>query len=424
MAQNSSATSIPWGTHNGKPVELYELKGNAGSILKVCTYGATLVSWQVPGRFGQDDDILLGFDDLESYEEHNTYIGCAVGRVASRIANGKFALPADDCTPGCAIPGLFATSGMKTHKLPQNNATACHHGGPVGFNSHVWEVVDSTSTSIWLRDVSPHLDQGFPGKLTVIVKYEIVSTSDGGTALAYHFTAETDRKTVVNLTNHLYFNLAGIGPNMQNKLYNHSVSIAADTFVPIDEDNIPIGGLRSVEGTALDFRRPTKIGARVDKDDEQLHFASGIDHNMVLRDVPGLPPGLCGGTRSLGVEGFGDDGKLMRTRAPDAVVNDRWSGRQLEMFTSEPAVHFYTGNYLGEDPMGKSGVPIDRRSGFCLEAQHFTDSPNQRSFPSVVLRPGQIWETSTVFWLTRNQVPLSVSACGGCFDGIRNKFLS
>jgi len=382
---------------NGKQVELFELRANSGATLQVCTYGATLVSWKVPDRQGKLGDVLLGFDDLASYEKHTTYIGCVVGRVASRISGGKFRL------------------GGEVFTLPQNNGTACHHGGPVGFNKHVWDVLDCTSNSVRLQHVSPHLDQGFPGKLRIVVKYEIVDTSDGGNALAFHFSAAVDRPTVVNLTNHLYFNLAGVGPEMKKKLYDHSVSIAADTFVPVDKDSLPLSELRSVGDTPLDFRASTRIGERVDQEDPQLQNCRGIDHNMVLRDVAGQPPGQCGGTRCLGVEARRRDGRFTRTRTPDASATEPTSGRRLDMFTTEPAVHFYTGNWLGAEPLGKYDVPIEERSGFCFETQHLTDSPNQPSFPSVVLEPGKTWETSTVFWLTTDRKSIA-KACGGCFS--------
>jgi len=326
------------------------------------------------------DDVLLGFDNLAAYEQHTTYIGSAVGRVCSRIAGAKFQL------------------GEEVFSLPQNNGTACHHGGPVGFNHYTWEVVEAAKSSVKLRHTSQDGDQGFPGNLEVVAEYALLPTADKSVALSVRFRAVTDRKTVVNLTNHLYFNLAGNHEPMPETMYNHIVTINADAFVPTDEINIPLGELRSVENTPFDFRTPAKIGARIEDEDEQLKIAAGYDHNMALRETPGGAKAGHGGTRLLGLEADAD-GCWSRKRSPDATALDTSTGRSLELYTEEPAVHFYSGNYLGNDPMGKGGVPIARRAGFCFETQHFTNSPNQPSFPSVVLEPGQTWETHTVFWL-------------------------
>lgn len=364
----------PWGTcqRDGKAAELYTL---AGGALRVCSYGATLVGLDVPDRDGRLDDVLLGFDSLEAYERHGTYVGCAIGRVCSRIARASFTL------------------GGETYSLPPNNGAACHHGGPIGFNSYTWEVAEVQESSIRLRHTSPDLDQGFPGRLVVEAVYSLLETGDGSTALSIRFKAETDKPTVTNLTNHLYFNLAGHGAAMRESMYGHRVTIAADTFAPTDEEGTPLGRLDSVEGTPVDFRTPTEIGARID--DSTLK--AGYDHNMALRDTPGFVPKSRGGTRALGIE-MGADGRWSRVRQPDAVAEEPTTGRRVEMFTMEPAVHFYTADYLGNDPVGKGGVEIVKRAGFCFETQHFTDSPNQPSFPSVVLEPGQVWETETVFW--------------------------
>lgn len=376
-----------WGTcqRDGKEVQLLTLTSeSSGARLQVSTYGATLVSLSVPDRNGMVGDVFLGFDDLPSYEAHQTYINCAVGRVCSRIAGGRFRL------------------GDADYQLPQNNGTACHHGGPVGFNQYTWDVVESSPSSVTLRFVSPDMDQGFPGRLITTVQYSLLPVDGSDTAVSVRFTAETDKTTVVNLTNHAYFNLAGVSTSsgdarsLPERMLDHVVAIAADAFVPTDEGNIPLGELRSVEGTPFDFRTPTRLGARIEQDDKQLQIAQGYDHNYALRDAPSS--NTCGGTRALGIA-CNETGCWVRSRAADAVATDTVSGRILEVYTEEPAVHFYAGNYLGNEPPGKGGVPIERRAGFCFETQHFTDSPNQPGFPSVVLEPGQTWKTETVFWL-------------------------
>mmetsp|Transcript_1709 Transcript_1709/g.5497 ORF Transcript_1709/g.5497 Transcript_1709/m.5497 type:complete len:390 (+) Transcript_1709:80-1249(+) len=375
-----------WGTCqlDGKEVCLLTLtsEGTAAKV-QVSTYGATLVSLSVPDSAGAPGDVLLGFDSLASYEAHQTYIGCAVGRVCSRIAGGTFRL------------------GDAVHQLPQNNGTACHHGGHVGFNRHTWDVVESSRSSVTLRLESPDLDQGFPGRLAATVQYSLLPVAGGGAALSVRFRAETDKTTVVNLTNHAYFNLAGVSAgagdarSLPERMLDHTVAIAADAFVPTDEGSIPLGELRSVAATPFDFREPTRVGARIGEEDEQLRIAQGYDHNYALREAPS--GNAHGGTRALGVR-RDEAGRWVRTRPPDAVAADAVSGRSMEVYTEEPAVHFYAGNYLGSEPPGKGGVPIERRAGFCFETQHFTDSPNQPGFPSVVLEPGQAWKTETVFW--------------------------
>mmetsp|Transcript_36004 Transcript_36004/g.102820 ORF Transcript_36004/g.102820 Transcript_36004/m.102820 type:complete len:398 (-) Transcript_36004:30-1223(-) len=387
----------PWGTcqRDGKEVQVLTLTADSGARVEVCTYGATLLSLEAPDREGRLGDVMLGFADLESYEAHCTYLSCAVGRVCSRIAGGKFRL------------------GDEEFQLPQNNGTACHHGGPVGFSHHTWDIVDLSASSVTLRLESPDMDQGFPGRVAVTVQYTLLPVEGNSTALSIRFRAETDRTTVVNLTNHAYFNLAGFdnggADDLPQKMLDHIVTIAADTYVPTDEGNIPLGEFRSVGGTPFDFRTAAKIGARIEEDDAQLKIAAGYDHNMALREAPasGSPPAAeatVGGVRPLGVE-CDDSGRWTRARWPDAVADFAATGRRLEVFTEEPAVHFYSGNYLNCEPSGthlvpKAGVPISRRAGFCFETQHFTDSPNQPAFPSVVLEPGQTWRTETVFWFS------------------------
>lgn len=388
----------PWGVcqRDGKEVQLVTLVSESGAQLKVCTFGATIVSLHVPDAQGCMDDVLLGFDNLQAYEDHTTYMGCAVGRTCSRIAGARFTLDGQVCN------------------LPANNGHACHHGGPVGFNAYTWDIVEKTPTSVKLRHVSPHMDMGYPGRLTVLAEYGLLPTDDGGDALLISFNAHSDRKTVCNLTNHVYFNLAGNSGDMQTSMYDHVVTINADHFLPVDEGNIPLGELRDVSDTPFDFRRPCRIGKRIEVEDEQLRIAAGYDHNYALRETFGGSRGGRGGTRQLGLELAPDGRSWTRKREADAIAVDVATGRCFELFTEEPAVHFYSGNYLGHDPMGKGGLPIARRAGFCLETQHFTNSPNEPRFPSVVLQPGERWETRTVFWFPRpstNKGMLSACCC-------------
>jgi aldose 1-epimerase len=317
---------------------------------------------------------------LKAYEEHTGYIGAAIGRVCSRIANARFQL------------------GDQVYQLAANNGTNCLHGGSKGFDRYTWDVVEEklTETSILLRHVSPHMDEGFPGEVTVYVEYALLPGENQSTAMSIEFRAFGDRTTVINLTNHLYLNLAGYQGDMTQSMYGHMLTFAADHFVPLNESNIPLGEFRPVEGTPFDFRSPHALGARIDADDEQLKTALGYDHNWILRDTAGPSPVGPGATRNLGFKKQ-QDGSWTKEREPDATVLEPISGRKLEVFTEEPVLHFYSGNYLGKEPLSK-GHQLPRRSGFCFETQHVTNSPNEPKFPSVILEPGHTWKTQTIFW--------------------------
>jgi aldose 1-epimerase len=329
-------------------VDLYTLTNAHGIEVRITNYGATVVSIQTPDRNGAMADIVLGFDDFERYKTNTSFLGVVVGRYGNRIAKGRFSL-----------------DGME-YTLATNNGPNHLHGGLKGFDKAVWtarSVETADGPSVELEYLSKDGEEGYPGNLSAKVVY----TLTGDDELRIDYSATTDRKTVVNLTNHSYFNLAGAGD-----ILAHEVEINADRFTPVDATLIPTGVLQPVEGTPFDFRRPAPIGARIDQPDEQLGFGGGYDHNFVVnREGEGL---------SLA-----------------ARVTDPASGRMLEVRTTEPGVQFYTGNFLNGTIRGKGGQLYQRRAGFCLETQHFPDSPNHPTFPSTVLEPRQRYETTTVF---------------------------
>ncbi|MBD0273183.1 MAG: galactose mutarotase [Acetobacteraceae bacterium] len=335
----------------GAEAEEFVLDDGRGMAARVGTYGARLLSLRVPDRHGAPAEVALGYDRLEEWAEDDAFMGATIGRCANRIDGGRFELDG------------------RTHEVPVNKPPNALHGGPRGFDKAVWraEAADG-GAALAFEHVSCDGDQGFPGTLRALVRYAL--TGDG--ALSLHYEAETDRPTVVNLTNHAYFNLAGAGRDV----LGHVVTIAADRFTPVDAAQIPTGELRPVAGTPFDFRAPARIGARVDEPgDEQLRLAGGYDHNFVLRPPP---PG---------------------SRAPRfaARVDEPTSGLSMEVWTTEPGLQFYTGNSLDGSRKGRGGAAIARRSGLCLETQHFPDSPNRPEFPSVVLRPGETFRSSTLY---------------------------
>jgi aldose 1-epimerase len=340
-----------WGTSpDGRTVELFTLTREGAPTVTVTSHGAYLVSVLAPDREGTVVDVVLGYADLAGYQQDGPYLGAVVGRYANRIARGEFTLDG------------------KTYTLARNNGPNSLHGGPDGFHRKLWTariVSGDDGQALELTYVSPDGEEGFPGTLTATVVYSL--SSDGGLRLDY--SATTDAPTVLNLTNHAYFNLAGEG---DGDVLGHEMQIEADAFTPVDETLIPTGELRSVEGTALDFRQPVALGKRIDADEEQMRIGGGYDHNLVIR---------------------GTAGELR----PAARAVEPGSGRVLEVLTTQPGMQLYTGNFLDGTVVGKSGKPYGRREGFCLETQHFPDSPNQEAFPSVVLRPGQRYEESTVF---------------------------
>jgi len=353
MARKASITSQPFGNApSGEAVELYTLTNAAGMTARIMTYGGVLVSLDVPDRTGAMGDVVLGFDSLAGYVKGSPYFGAIVGRYGNRIAKGKF-----------TIDGTH-------YQLAINNGPNALHGGLQGFDKVVWQakpVTGDSAVSLVLTHTSLDGDQGYPGTLQVTVTYTLMPDN----ALGIEYRATTDKATPINLTNHSYFNLAGAGTG---DILHTVLRINADDYTPVDSTLIPTGQIAEVAGTPLDFRRDTAIGARIDEANVQLKNAGGYDHNFVLN-----------GTDAM-------DGLPLAATAMDPS-----SGRVLSVYTSEPGVQFYTGNFLDGTLTGKQGHVYLRRYGFCLETQHFPDSPNHANFPSAILRPGTTYQSHTVF---------------------------
>jgi aldose 1-epimerase len=341
----------PFGkTSDGQAVELYTLTNRNGVEARIITYGGVIVSLKVPDRAGKLEDVVLGFDQLESYLKDTKYIGSVVGRYANRIAKGRFKL-----------------NGVE-YKLAVNNNGNHLHGGIKGFDKVVWKARPLKvrgGAAVELSYLSRDGEEGYPGNLTTRVLYTLTDLNE--LKIDYHLT--TDRDTVANLTQHTYFNLAGHG---NGDILAHQLKIYAGRFTPTDATSIPTGELRSVKGTPFDFTRLTAIGARIEAADEQIQFGSGYDHNFVV------------------------DGRAGRLRRA-AEVFEPATGRVLEVWTTEPGMQFYTGNFLEGGETGKGGKTYGRRSAFCLETQHFPDSPNQPKFPTTVLRKGGRLHTTTIY---------------------------
>jgi aldose 1-epimerase len=337
-------------TADGREIDLYTLTNKRGMEAGIIDYGGTVVSLKTPDRNGKLADVVLGFDSAGGYLENQFYFGVVVGRYGNRIAKGRFTL-----------------NGVK-YKLATNNGENHLHGGVTGFNKAVWkarDVSDGQSPRLELTHLSKDGEEGYPGNLSVTVLYTLTDSNE----LRIDYSATTDKDTVVNLTNHSYFNLAGQG---EGDILDHELTLFADKFTPTDKGLIPTGELRSVEGTPFDFRKPVVIGARIGQNDEQLKFGGGYDHNFVLTSG--------GGSLALA-----------------ARVQEPKTGRVLEVLTTEPGIQLYTGNFLDGTVPGKGGKAALRRSGLCLETQHFPDSPNHPQFPSTVLRAGGRYQTTTVY---------------------------
>jgi len=358
---DTALSSSPQGTHmvkkeafgttlDGKPVDLYTLTNSHGLEVRVMTYGGIIVSLRVPDQKGHLDDVVLGYDKLDGYLEKTPYFGAIIGRYGNRIANGKFTLDG------------------KEYALAKNNGPNALHGGIKGFDKVVWQAEPfekKQEAGLILRYNSPDGEEGYPGNLKATVTYTLTDQNE----IILDYQATTDKATPINLTNHSYFNLAGEG---KGDILAHQLTLNADHFTPVDKNLIPTGKIASVKGTPLDFTQATIIGARIGQQDEQLILAGGYDHNFVInRQGKGL--------------------------ALAARVVEPTSGRVLEVSTTQPGVQFYTGNFLDGTITGKQGHVYKKRYGFCLETQHYPDSPNQPSFPSTILRPGQVYHTTTVF---------------------------
>jgi len=334
-------------TPDGQAVEVFTLTNKNGLEARVISYGATLISLKVPDRKGQLGDIVLGQDDLDGYLNRSRFFGSVVGRYANRIAKGKFTLDG------------------KTYTLATNNGPNHLHGGARGFDKVVWTPEPGKDgAGVTLSYLSKDGEEGYPGNLQARVTYTLNDRDE----LLMEYRATTDKPTHLNLTNHSYFNLTAHG---EPDILGHVVELNADRYLPVDSTLIPTGVLAPVAGTPFDFRKPTAIGARIDEPHEQLKNGNGYDHTFVVnRKGPGPV-------------------KLARVVEPT-------SGRVLEVETTEPGVQFYTGNFLDGRYTGKQGRVYRKRYGFCLETHHFPDSPNQPSFPTTVLRPGQQYTSKTV----------------------------
>ena len=347
-----SITQGPFGTApDGAAADLFTLTNAGGFEARITNYGGIVTVLTAPGRDGRAADVVLGYETLAEYLAGSPYFGALVGRYGNRLAAGKFTL-----------------DGV-TYTLARNEKGVNHlHGGERGIDKVVWAARPAEGPdgpALELTHTSPDGEEGYPGRLAMKVVYTWTNTN----ALRIRYAATTDRKTVLNLTHHSYFNLAGAG---RGDILGHEMQILAGRFTPVDERLIPTGELRSVEDTPLDFRRPTAIGARIGDDDEQLALGGGYDHNFVLD---------------------GGGGALVLA----ARVREPLSGRVMEVRTTEPGIQFYSGNFLDGSNVGKGGVAYEHRTGLCLETQHFPDSPNHPEFPTTELLPGQTYTQTTEY---------------------------
>jgi aldose 1-epimerase len=336
-----------FGTHQGKEVYLLTLTNKAGNVIRLTNYGAKITWIEVPDKNGKMENLTFGYDTFDAMIKGDMSFGSIVGRFANRIARGKFTLD-----------GLEYT-------LPLNNGPNTLHGGPAGWHSVVWntEVLkESASPAVKFSYESPDMEQGFPGNVNV----EVVYTWTDKNEIVMNYTCTTDKKTVVNVTNHAYFNLHGAG---NGDVLDHELVLRAPAFTPVDSVMIPTGEIRPVAGTPFDFNTPHKIGERIGDDDEQLILGKGYDHNYVLDNKEEV----------------------------DVTVYEPVSGRVLEVITDQPGMQLYTGNFLDGKNIGHGGKALNFRSGFCLESGHYPDSPNHPEFPTTVLNPGETLKTTTIY---------------------------
>jgi aldose 1-epimerase len=350
-ASSSNATKAPYGTTpDGKAVDIYTLRNSKGAEARIITYGGTLVSLTMPDKRGTYGDVVLGCNSLGDYEKITTYFGALIGRYGNRIGKAQFTL-----------------DGQTYHLAPNNNGNSLH-GGVKGFDKVVWTVAEFKENSaggpqLALTYTSKDGEEGYPGTLQVKAIYTLTDNNE----VRIDFTATTDKDTVVNLTDHSYFNLSGKGDILKD-----IVTIPAANITPVDAGLIPLGNLQSVAGTPFDFQKPTAIGARINADDAQLKLGPGYDHNWVFDKKPG----------ELTLQ---------------AHVTDPDSGRVLDVLSTEPAVQFYTGNFLDGTIKGKGGWMYQKHDGFTLEPQHYPESPNKPNFPSTVLRPGETYKNTIIY---------------------------
>jgi aldose 1-epimerase len=348
----SAATKLTSGDFgklkDGSLVRIYTLTNQSGVEARITTYGGRLVSLKTPDRKGAMGDVILGFDSVAGYVDNaGPFFGALIGRYGNRIGDAKFSF-----------------NGVE-YRVDKNDGANSLHGGAQGFDKKIWTAKELPDRGLELTYLSKDGEEGYPGNLKATVTYHLTDANE----LKIDYLATTDKATVVNLTNHTYFNLRGAG---DGDILGHVMLLNADRFTPVDSGLIPTGELRSVAGSPFDFRNATAIGARIGQNDEQLKLGKGYDHNWVLNRT--------GAGLSLA-----------------ARVEEPTSGRVLEVTTSEPGIQFYTGNFLDGSARGKGGKTYGLRSGFCLETQHFPDSPNKPKFPSTTLKPGDQYRSSTVF---------------------------
>ena len=338
-------------TSTGENIDIYTLKNANGVETRITNYGGIVVSLKIPDRNNKFDDVVLGFNDLESYlTKNNPYFGAIIGRYGNRIGKARFKL-----------------NGVE-YKLAANNGENHLHGGIKGFDKVIWtgrSMNTRSGPAVVLTYVSKDGEEGYPGTLRVTVTYTLTSKNE----LKIDYSATTNKNTVLNLTHHSYFNLLGEG---NGNVLNHEIKINGDSFVPTDATSIPTGELRKVANTPFDFLYAKQIGSRIDQDDEQLKFGNGYDHTWVINGRPGTLRFAGGAYEST-------------------------TGRIIEVWTTEPGMQFYTGNFLDGSLTGKSGKPYERRSGFCFETQHYPDSPNQPSFPTTTLKRGATYRSTTIY---------------------------
>lgn len=347
-------TSQPFGkSPSGERVELFTLRNSKGGVARITNYGGTVVSLEMPDRGGRLADVVLGFDNVKDYAAKSPYFGALIGRYGNRIAGGRFALDG------------------KTFQLARNDGPNHLHGGIKGFDKVVWAarpLETKSGPALELKYQSKDGEEGYPGNLEVTALYTLTNKNE----LRLDFTATTDKPTIVNLTHHSYFNLAGEG---NGTILDHVLTLYADRFTPVDKTLIPTGELRQVKGSPFDFTRPRAIGERINAQDEQISRGPGYDHNWVV-NTPAVS--------------FGPLRRAARVEHPA-------SGRVMEVLTTQPGVQFYSGNFLDGTLTGKGGKKYPHRSGFCLEPQHFPDSPNHPAFPGTVLRPGETYKSTIVY---------------------------
>ena len=337
-------------TTDGANVDQYTLKNSNGMEVSVISFGGIITSLKAKDRDGKNEDVVLGFDNLGDYENKSPYFGALIGRYGNRIKEGKFSL-----------------DGVE-YKLAKNNGENHLHGGLKGFDKVIWDVeveVNKSSASLMLRYTSMDKEEGYPGNLGVKVTYTLTNEDE----LKVRYEAETDKKTIVNLTQHSYFNLSA---GLRKDILGHEITIDADYFLPVDMTLIPTGEIREVVQTPFDFREFKVVGDDIDLDDTQITYGNGYDHCWVLNNQ--------------------DEGVRFVASAYDPI-----SGRLLEVFSDQPGIQFYSGNFLDGTLQSKEGGNYEFRSGFCLETQHYPNSPNQENFPSVILNPGEKYNTETIF---------------------------